>query len=112
MNGKILPVELINRKNDPETKICTGFEYDLLVDDGNNKITFPIRFTRQGEKTWEVQMVYVSQVYRFLFDVPTPNIDLVMVAAFGLRTLQYEIEQEVQMKSIIDFTLGDMTKEM
>ena len=112
MNGKIIPSELINRKNNPDTKECIGFEYELLVDDGNNKITFPIRFTRLGERTWSVEMVFKSQVYQIMYDVPTPNMDLVMVAAFGLRNLQFEIEQEIQMKSIIDFSIGDVIKEM
>lgn len=112
MNGKILQSEIINRKNDPVTKVCFGFEYELLVDNGNDKTIFPIRFTRLGDKTWSVEMVFNKQVYTIMYDVPKNGLDLTLIAAFGLRNLQYEIEQEIQMKSIIDFTIGDSIKEM
>ena len=112
MNGKIIQSELINRKNDLESKECIGFEYDLLVDDGNNQITFPFRFTRINSKVWQVELVIDYQVYKTNYEMPKSNCDLTLIAAFGLRNIQYQIEQEVQMKSIIDFTIGDATKEM
>ena len=112
MNGKILQSELINKKHDKESKTCIGFEYELLVDDGNSKTIFPVRFTKVGDKTWTVEMVFEHYAYRIMFDVPKNNMDLVMIAAFGLRNLQYVIRQEVERKSIIDFTIGDETKEM
>lgn len=113
MNGKIIQPELINRKCDKETKQSISFEYDLLVEnETGNKTELPFRFNRLGEKTWSVEMVFGLQVYKIAFDVPKVNMDLVMVAAFGLRNIQYEIRQEIEKKSIIDFTIGDETKDM
>ena len=113
MNGKIIQPELINRKNDKETKVCMGFEYDLLVEnESGNKTELPFRFKRLGDKTWSVELVIGLQVYQIMYDVPTNSMDLTMVAAFGLRNIQYQLQQEIQMKSIIDFTIGDETKDM
>ena len=113
MNGKIIQSELINRKNDKETNQPIAFEYDLPVEDETGNITeLPFRFNRLGERTWSVEMVFGMQVYKVMYDVPKVNMDLVMVAAFGLRNIQYEIRQEIEKKSIIDFTIGDETKEM
>ena len=90
-----------------------GFEYDLLVEnESGNKTELPFRFKRLGDKTWSVEMVCGMQVYQIMFDVPKNSMDLTMVAAFGLRNIQYQLQQEIQMKSIIDFTIGDMTKDM
>lgn len=113
MNGKILQSELINKKNDPVTKVCMAFEYDLLVEnEPGNKIELPFRFNRTGDKSWMVELIIGYQVYRVEFDTPKNGMDLTMVAAFGLRNIQYEIRQEIQQKSIIDFTIGDETKDM
>lgn len=113
MNGKIIQSELINRKNDKETNQPISFEYDLLVEnETGNKTELPFRFNRLGDKTWLVEMVFGIQVYKVMFDVPKVNMDLVMVAAFGLRNIQYELQKEIQQKSIIDFTIGDETKDM
>lgn len=113
MNGKIIQPELINRKNDKETNQPISFEYDLLVEnETGNKTELPFRFNRLGDKTWLVEMVFGIQVYKVMFDVPKVNMDLVMVAAFGLRNIQYELRQEIEKKSIIDFTIGDETKDM
>lgn len=113
MNGKILQSELINRKNDKETNQPMSFEYDLLVEDEpGNKTELPFRFNRLGDKTWLVELVVGMQVYKVMFDVPKNSMDLTMVAAFGLRNIQYEIRQEIEKKSIIDFTIGDETKDM
>ena len=113
MNGKILQSELINRKNDKVTGSPMSFEYDLLVEDEpGNKTELPFRFNRLGDKTWLVELVFGMQVYKVMFDVPKNSMDLTMVAAFGLRNIQYEIRQEIEKKSIIDFTIGDETKDM
>lgn len=113
MNGKILQSELINRKNVKETGSPLSFEYDLLVEDETgNKTELPFRFKRLGDKTWLVEMVFGMQVYKVMYDVPKNSMDLTMVAAFGLRNIQYEIRQEIEKKSIIDFTIGDETKDM
>ena len=111
-NGKITPPELKNRKNN-EQRECVGFEYDLLIDNGDNSVTeLPFRFIRINSKVWQVELVIDNQVYRTNYEMPKQNCDLTLIAAFGLRNIQYQIEQEVQMKSIIDFTIGDATKEM
>lgn len=113
MNGKIIQSELINRKNVKETGSPLSFEYDLLVEDETgNKTELPFRFKRLGDKTWLVEMVFGMQVYKVMYDVPKNSMDLTMVAAFGLRNIQYEIRQEIEKKSIIDFTIGDETKDM
>ena len=112
MNGKISPSELINRKCD-ENKLPISFEYNLMLEDeSGNPMSLPFRFTRMDVLVWEVEMVYGYQVYKLNYNIPKRDVDLVLVAAIGLRSIQYQLQSEIQMKSIIDFTIGDCIKDM
>lgn len=113
--------ELINRKYN-EDKQCVGFEYELTVE---NEMGQPVKqsvyFTRKDEldvKCWEVSMISKNhninelKAYSIEYMVPVQNMKLETIAATGLRHLQYNIQQEIQYKSIIDFSIGNMIFDM
>ena len=110
MNGKIVHSELINKVNyENEIK---GFQYLLHVNDRDIDEVHKFDFTRLGDKQWCLTYVFGYQVYNIPYEVPKVNMDLTMVAAFGLKHFQYEIAQELEKKSIINFSIGDEIREM
>lgn len=110
--------ELINRKYD-ESKECVGFEYELKIEDEKGRIkTLPFYFNRLAERYWEVSMISKNKnfgelrAYSTEYEVPTKNMNLEVIAASGLRYIQYVIQSEVQYKSMIDFCIGDCIASM
>ena len=106
--------DLVNRMN--INGICVDFDYILTMD--KNRIRF--RFTRNKDQAlvWHMMVVLTrtrdadSQVYEFSYQLPKTNMDLTMVAAIGLKYFQLYLKEEVQMKSGMDFTLGEITNGM
>lgn len=96
--------------------MCVDFDYIINLDDSRIRC----RFTRDTNLPilWNMMVVLKrtrdadSQVYNFGYQLPKPNMDLTMVAAIGLRYFQLYLKEEVQMKSILDFTLGELTNGM
>lgn len=110
MNGKILQSELINRVNyENEIK---SFEYNVKVDDRDVDDLYTFKFTRLGDKQWCLTIVIGYLVYNIPYEVPKVNMDLTLIAAMGLRNFQYEVANEIQQKSILNFTISDMIREM
>lgn len=95
---------------------CVDFDYILEVDE--KRIRF--RFTRNKNDllVWNMMVVIKrtrdadSQVYNFSYQLPKINMDLVMVAAIGLKYFQLYLKEEVQLKSNLDFALGEITNGM
>lgn len=111
MNGKILQSELINRVN-YENQI-KSFEYNIEVnDDRNINDLYTFKFTRLGDKQWCLTLVIDYLVYNIPYEVPKVNMDLTMVAAFGLKHFQYELANELEKKSILNFSIGDEIRDM
>ena len=106
--------DLQNRMN--INGVCVDFDYILTVD----KSRIRCRFTREMDNlaVWNMMVVIKrtrdadSQVYNFGYQLPKPNMDLTMVAAIGLKYFQLYLKEEVQLKSSLDFTLGEITNGM
>lgn len=106
--------DLVNRCN-VDGK-CIDFDYFVNLD--NSRIR--CRFTRDKNQlsVWNMMVVIKrtrdadSQVYNFGYQLPKENMDLTMVAAIGLKYFQLYLKEEVQLKSNLDFTLGEITNGM
>lgn len=96
--------------------ICIDFDYILNVNDSRIRC----RFTRDKKQplVWNMMVVLErtrdadSQVYNFSYQLPKANMDLTMVAAIGLKYFQLYLKEEVQLKSSMDFALGEITNGM
>ncbi len=93
-------------------KSCIRFEYEFDVD--QNKTICAV-FKRLSEtNTWKMSIVLDrtrdkdSEVYNFMYALPKENVPLELVAAVGLRYFQLHIKEEVQMKSNMDFLIGEI----
>lgn len=106
--------DLVNRMN--INGICVDFDYILTIDKSRTRF----RFTRDKDQplVWNMMVVMKrtrdadSQVYNFSYQLPKSNMDLTMVAAIGLKYFQLHLKEEVQLKSNLDFTLGEITNGM
>lgn len=96
-------------------KDCIRFEYAFLV---NNQYVYAQYSKQTGEAAlpnhWSMQIVFGrtrdkdSEVYNFEYAIPKESTPLELVAAIGLRYFQLHIKEEVQMKSNMDFLLGEI----
>lgn len=94
-------------------KECIAFVYDLFF--GNEKKNC-IRcfFHKVKDRIWQIEAWDYSTanksdvIYRWGYEMPKNNMPLVMICAFGLMRLQLQMKEEVQMKSELDFTIGEM----
>ena len=106
--------DLVNRMN--INGICVDFDYILEID--KSRVRF--RFTRNNDNPliWNMMVVMNrtrdadSQVYNFGYQLPKANMDLTMIAAIGLKYFQLYLKEEVQLKSNLDFMLGEITNGM
>ena len=107
--------DLINRMN--VNGVCVDFDYILEIDE--SRIRF--RFTRDVNESinlWNMSVrlkrnsMKDSEVYDFNFEVPKLNMDLTMVTAIGLKYFQMYIKKEIELKTELDFVLGDITNGM
>lgn len=97
--------------------VCVDFDYYLEVDNGPR---IRCRFVRSKDdfKTWCMDVVLKrtrdadSQVYSFSYQLPKEYMDLTMVAAIGLKYFQLYLKEEIQLKSNIEFALGEITANM
>lgn len=97
--------------------VCVDFDYFIKV---TNEHKIRCRFTRSKNelRTWNMTIVLErtrdadSQVYSFDYQLPRDGMDLTMVVAIGLKYFQLYLREEVQMKSNIEFVLGDVTSNM
>jgi len=106
--------DLVNRYN--VGGVCFDFDYMLKVDDSRIRCRF-VRDKNQST-VWSMTVVIKrtrdadSQVYNFDYQLPKSNMDLTMVAAIGLKYFQLYLKEEIQLKSNMDFTLGEITSGM
>ena len=112
--GNIVLSDLFNRINDVETKKCISFEYNIPFESNNGKIINQLAmFKRITETDWSIQTVVdipellELKVYKVIYQIPTPNLDLVKVATMGLLNLQEFITVELQYKNRLAFAIGD-----
>lgn len=94
-------------------KACVQCEYGILVDE--NKYVYA-KFSRQLDKPteWNMQIVLGrtrdkdSEVYNFGYIMPKDNLPLELIIATGLKYFQLHIKEEIQLKSNLDFQLGNI----
>jgi hypothetical protein len=106
--------DLMNRAN--INGMCVDFDYYIQVDE--NRIR--CRFTRdkRAPSIWNMMVVLKrtrdadSQVYNFSYQIPKQNMDLTMITAIGLKYFQMYLKEEVQLKSSLDFAIGEITSGM
>ena len=53
-----------------------------------------------------------TEVYNFNYIMPRSNLPLELIAATGLKYFQLYIKEEIQLKSNLDFELGEILKGM
>lgn len=98
-------------------KSCIRFEYEFNIDQ-NKTIVAVFKRLSDNANTWKMSIVLDrtrdkdSEVYNFMYALPKDNVPLELVAAVGLRYFQLHIKEEVQMKSNMDFILGEITKDV
>lgn len=98
-------------------KQCVGFDYIAMNE--KNEIQFEARFKAGIEKNeWVMRIVFDrtrdkdSEVYGFGYIMPKSGLPLELIAATGLRYFQLYIKEEVQVKSNLDFELGNILQGM
>lgn len=88
---------------------CTGFDYSIVLENKPIEARF-----RLDEDTWRMTIVLDmtrdadSQVYKFNYVMPKENLPLELIAATGLKYFQLYLKDEIQQKSNMDITLGDV----
>lgn len=99
-----------------EGRLCMRFEYNFVLE--NKRVI--ANFDRQPDNTaeWNMQVILGrtrdkdSEVYNFGYVMPRENLPLELIAATGLRYFQLYIKEEIQLKSNLDFTIGEIIKGM
>lgn len=102
-----------------EGRLCVSFEYDIVLDE-ENKITakFHKRKYKDFYTQWVMQIVIDrtkdkdSEIYNFAYVMPKENLPLELIAATGLKYYQLHLKEEIQLKSNLDFALGEITNGM
>ena len=100
-------------------KTCVRFEYAIMVD----KELLYAKFEKQLKEDsmpgeWNMQVILSrtrdkdSEVYNFGYIMPREGLPLELIAATGLKYFQLYIKKEVQMKSNLDFELGNILQGM
>ena len=95
-------------------KACIRFECTVNLD-REHYIVALFRRQLHSPREWNMQVVIDrtrdkdGEVYNFGYIMPRDDIPLELVAATGLKYFQLHIKEEVQMKSNLDFALGELT---
>ncbi len=95
---------------------CIYFEYKIQVDKDKSITT---RFSKQQyhgafPAEWKAEILIDrtrekdTEVYNFNYVMPREGLPLELIAATGLKFFQLHIKEEVQLKSNLDFNLGNI----
>lgn len=113
------------RLKDLQNRVYSGKQcvrFDVAIPASDNKFVLA-QFTRAqyegaADNEWNMRLVLNrtrdkdSEVYNFGYIMPKSNLPLELIAATGLKYLQLYIKEEVQMKSNMDFAIGEITSGM
>jgi hypothetical protein len=109
--------DLKNRQYENEK--CVAFDFIINVEEyGPVELRFKRDLSKLDispimENQWQAQMILKrdsysdSQVYGFEYQVPNNKVPLETIAGMGLRFIQLKMKEDVQLKSTIDFTIGE-----
>lgn len=106
--------DLKNRK--VVNNVCVGFDYFLKI--GEKEIRCSFTRSKTFPSLWDMLIILDrtrdsdSQIYTFSYQLPKSNMDLTMITAIGLKYFQLYLKEEIQLKSNMDFILGDITNGM
>lgn len=98
-----------------DNNICTRF-YTKIYVDGIEKLE--AKFSRMDAKMWKMSIIFDrdrdadSQIYNFIYVIPTESMSLEKIAAFGLKFFQLKLKEEIQNKSMVDFAIGETLEGM
>lgn len=96
-------------------KVCVRFECVIPTEERWISAIFK-RMSNPNE--WNMQIILDrtrdkdSEVYNFGYVMPKSNVPLELIAATGLKYFQLYLKEEVQVKSNMDFTLGELLQGM
>ena len=101
-------------------KDCIRFEYTIPIEDKEPLLAVFIRKIREGHELheWNVRIIFDrtrdkdSEVYNFSYVMPRNNLPLELIAATGLRFFQLYLKEEIQLKSYLDFEIGNIIQGM
>ena len=101
-------------------KVCVRFEYEIHFEHNGVKSKVCAYFKRKENNLnyWIMQVLFDrtrdkdSEVYHIDYIMPKSNLPLELVAATGLRYFQLYLKEEVQIKSNMDFELGNTLQGM
>lgn len=97
-------------------KQCIRFECSVPIDKEHKVLATFKRMEDPNE--WNMQIIFDrtrdkdSEVYNFGYIMPKSNLPLELIAATGLKYFQLYIKEEVQVKSNLDFELGNLLQGM
>ena len=97
-------------------KQCVRFEYAIMV--GDQYVYAQFQRQQSGCTEWNMQIIFGrtrgkdSEVYNFGYVMPKDNIPLELICATGLKYFQLHLKEEIQVKSNLDFELGDILQGM
>lgn len=114
--------DLINRVY--SSKECVSFDM-FMEDDSKSKndssrFMFEANYRRNPNNPLEWTMRVVlprtrdndHQIYEFDYVLPKSGLALTLIAAMGLKFFQLRLQEEIQMKSDWNFTIGDIIKDI
>lgn len=103
-------------------KECISFDI-FMEDDSKSKndssrFMFEANYRRNPSNPLEWTMRVVlprtrdndHQIYEFGYVLPKSGLALTLIAAMGLKFFQLRLQEEIQMKSDWNFTIGEVTK--
>lgn len=118
-------IELKDLKNKEYDKVGKGgpiaWDYFLTdIDLGKDKVDIRFMFQKdeeEGDCSYIVTAIvgltdFTNTVYKFRFTIPKRNMNLNLITAMGLTYMQAYLKEEVQLKSLIDFEIGEVLKGM
>lgn len=112
--------DLINRQYKEKQPLAFDYELDLGKDDQAQPMVMQFHFTRSGteDKVWMMEVklprtaVADSQCYYIGYEMPRSGLPLELICATGLRYFKLQMQQEVQLRTNIDFSIGSVTEGM
>lgn len=96
---------------------CVRFECNIMMDK-DSKQEIEAVFKKVALTEWRMQILIDgtrdkdTEVYNFSYIMPRSNLPLELIAATGLKYFQLYIKEEVQLKSNLDFELGNILQGM
>lgn len=116
-------IKLKDLKNrEYKDKECVAFQYDLDLgkDDRAQEMYLQFHFQRTAKDsnvwilTTKIARVEVadSQCYYIGYEMPRSGLPLELICATGLRYFKLQMQNEIQLRTNIDFSIGTVTEGM